>query len=249
MKLFAKHVGRAIHRYDMIREGDKILIGVSGGKDSLALSLALAERKAWVPIRYELVAVQIEWKECPMNGEQKEKLIGFFESLQIPYSIVGATMIHPSFDDDFNCYICSRNRKRILFTEARKSGITKIALGHHLDDVIETTLLNIFFRGELATIMPVQRFFDGKISIIRPMYEVYEREIKSISKELDFPVFPLQCPHCESSQRRVLKETIRTLSHINKKVRDNIFRIPWHINHDYFPTEYPNRDNRTAPSS
>jgi tRNA 2-thiocytidine biosynthesis protein TtcA len=238
MKWFAKHVGRAIHRFNMIQPQDKILIGVSGGKDSLALSMALAERKKWVPVPYELFALQIEWKEYPIGRKKKKELTAFFETLQIPYTIVKAEMVHPSFKDNFNCYICSRNKKRILFTEAQNMGITKVALGHHLDDVIETTLLNIFFRGQLATMMPVQNFFKGKIKIIRPLYEVYELEINRIVEYLELPVFSINCPMLHSNQRTIMKDIIRRLSHINKKVRDNIYRIPWHINRDYFPTSF-----------
>jgi tRNA 2-thiocytidine biosynthesis protein TtcA len=238
LKWFSKHVGRTIHRFHMIRPGEKILIGVSGGKDSLALSLALAERKKWVLVPYDLFALQIEWKEYPISSEKKKRLTAFFKALDIPYRIVQSTMMHPSFKNNFNCYICSRNRKRILFTEADNMGITKVALGHNLDDVIETTLLNIFFRGQLATIMPVQDFFKGKIKIIRPLYEVYEREIIRIAEELNLPVFSINCPKLHSNQRIVIKDIIRTLSHINKKVRDNIYRIPWHINRNYFPTMF-----------
>ena len=232
---FAKHVGKAINRYDMIHDGDHILAAVSGGKDSLALCVGLVERKKWVPIDYRISALQIEWEEYPLDREQKESIAFFFAELGMEYRLVTRKMIHPSYADDFNCYICSRNRKRILFEQAKVLGIKKIALGHHLDDVVETTLMNLFFKGEIATMMPVQDFFDGEISIIRPMSEVYEREIARVAREMKLPVVTSCCPRLETSKRGMIKEMVKQLSRVNRKVRENIYRAPGRINHDYIP--------------
>ncbi|HET6451831.1 MAG TPA: tRNA 2-thiocytidine biosynthesis TtcA family protein [Spirochaetia bacterium] len=171
---FCRHVGRGINRFDMIGPGDKVLIAVSGGKDSLAMSLALAERRRWVPVSYELEAVQVEWREYPMTDEEKATLDRFYQDLGIPFRRIPAQIAPPSFQRKFSCYTCARNRKRILFDEAARVGATKIALGHHMDDVARTTLMNLLFHGEFATMMPVQRFFQGAVCIIRPMCEVRE---------------------------------------------------------------------------
>jgi tRNA 2-thiocytidine biosynthesis protein TtcA len=232
---FVKHVGRGINRFGMILDNDRVLIGVSGGKDSLSLAFALAERKKWVPITYELRALLIDWKEYPLSDAQKERVASFFDALSIPLEIVSATMIHTLPKKGFNCYICARNRKRILFNEAERLGIGKIALGHNLDDIIETTLMNMFFRGEFSTMMPVQNFFGGKMKIIRPMCEVYEKEIARISKALDFPVLSVDCPYKNTNQRILIKQVIGSLLRVNKKVRDNIYRTPWNINGEYLP--------------
>jgi tRNA 2-thiocytidine biosynthesis protein TtcA len=232
---FIKHVGRGINRFNMIGDKDRILIGASGGKDSLCLALSLSQRKKWVPISYDLHALLIDWKEYPLSAEEKDKLLAFFKTLDIPLSIVSAQMIHEVPKKGFNCYICSRNRKRILFSEAEKLGISKIALGHSLDDIIETTLMNLFFRGEFSTMMPVQEFFKGKMKIIRPMCEVYEKEIIKITKILDLPVVSVDCPNKETNQRIHMKSIISGLIRINKDVRDNIYRAPWNINTDYLP--------------
>ncbi len=232
---FIKHVGRGINRFHMIEDGDHILIGISGGKDSLALAYALSERKKWVPIDYSLTAMQIEWTEFPISREERRNLDNYFDSLRIPLIRRKAAIFPDSFNGDFNCYICSRNRKRILFDEAEELGIHKIALGHHLDDIVETTLINLFFRGEISTMMPVQDFFGGKLQIIRPMCEVPEREVERAGKILDLPVVPVRCPKGGISDRLFVKDMVKRMARKNKHVRENIYRASWNIKTDYLP--------------
>jgi len=236
LKIFSKKVGRGINRFKMITGGDRILIGVSGGKDSLALSVALAQRKKWVPNRYELAARFIEWREYPLKTEEKKNLEIFFASLSIPFKVVTAAMFPPSLKRSFNCYLCSRNRKRILFESAESLGMNKIALGHHLDDIIETTLMNLFYQGEFSTMMPVQDFFGGKLKIIRPMCEVREREISSFVRRYPLPLISNDCPNEDTSRRLVIKGLIRELQRKNKSVGENIYRAPWHLNYEYLPS-------------
>ncbi len=162
LERFSRHAGRGINRFDMIGPGDRILIGVSGGKDSLALSLALQERRKWVPIDYELFAVQVEWREYPMTDEEKAAIDGFFDGIGIPLRRIQAQIAPPTFGKKFSCYTCARNRKRILFDEATRIGARKIALGHHMDDIARTTLMNMFFHGELSTMMPGAAFLRGQ---------------------------------------------------------------------------------------
>jgi tRNA 2-thiocytidine biosynthesis protein TtcA len=219
----------------MIGPGDRILIGVSGGKDSLALSLALAERKKWVPIDYELHAVQIDWREYPLTEEEKQSIDRFYEQLNIPLHRVWASMCPASFTTKFSCYTCSRNRKRLLFDEATKIGATRIALGHHLDDIAHTTLMNIFFRGEFSTMMPVQEFFGGKLSIIRPLCEVREAEVTRLASRLALPVAHPRCPNAEKNQRLLMKEILRQVSRVDRHAATNIYGAAWRINHEYLP--------------
>ncbi len=220
---FFKQTGRGINHFNMINENDSILIGISGGKDSLALALALSIRRKWLPISYDLKAVQIEWSEYPLSTEEKCKLNGFFSLINVPYKIITAEMIPSSFKQGFNCYLCSRNRRRILFQEAQTLGIKKIALGHHLDDFVETTIINLCFRGSFSTMSPVQDFFNGKIKIIRPLCEIKESVVNRISKQLELPVYSHNCPYKTANIRTRIKPVIRELSHIDKRVREHIF--------------------------
>jgi tRNA 2-thiocytidine biosynthesis protein TtcA len=237
MNVFIKKVGRGINRHRMIQPGEKILISVSGGKDSLALSLALRERKKWVPMDYELHGLFIDWREYPAGPENRRRLAEFMDDLEIPFRIVEAGIFPVTYDKPFNCYICSRNRKRILFQEAERLGLSKVAMGHHLDDIIETTLMNLFFKGEIATMLPVQDFFGGRIKIIRPMCEVEERDVIRLQKVFPLPVFDIHCPRKPNDQRVFFKDLIKQVKRAsaNKHVKDNLYNAPWRINRDYLP--------------
>jgi tRNA 2-thiocytidine biosynthesis protein TtcA len=235
LERFARHVGRGINRFDMIGAGDHVLIGVSGGKDSLALSLALAERRKWVPVEYRLSAVQVEWREYPMSQEEKQAIDEFYETIGIPFIRIPAQIAPPSFRRKFSCYTCSRNRKRILFDEAERIGARKIALGHHMDDIARTTLMNLFFHGEISTMMPVQRFFGGKISIIRPLCELRENEVSRLAARLGLPAVPNRCPNAESNRRTLMKEILRQASHVDRHAVSNVYSSAWRINTDYLP--------------
>jgi tRNA 2-thiocytidine biosynthesis protein TtcA len=232
---FAKKAGRGINRFDMIRDGDRVLIGVSGGKDSLALCVALAERRRWVPIRYELAAAFIRWHEYPAADAELEALRAFLDGLQIPLVVLPAHIFPAGYQKKFSCYICSRNRKRILFDEANRRGITKIALGHHLDDIVETTMLNLFCRGEFSTMMPVQEFFQGKLHLIRPLCEVEERDILRLARHYPLPVIANACPRKDINQRLIMKEVLVRLRRVSRQVKENIYRAGWNVNTDYLP--------------
>lgn len=223
IRRFIKQTGRGINRFKMIEERDRVLLGISGGKDSLALAMALSLRLKWLPISYELSAIMINWREYAISNKEIGALMDFFQVLNIPFEIINAHMFPESFNNSFNCYLCSRNRRRILFEYAEKNSITKIALGHHLDDLTETTIMNLCFRGDFSTMNPVQDFFKGKIHIIRPMCEVRESVIHRIVRECDLPVSVFDCPHKDTNLRVKIKPIIKQLSHIDKLTREHIF--------------------------
>ena len=220
---FIKGVGKTINTYDMVRDKETILLGISGGKDSLLLSLALAIRRKWLPISYTLKAVLINWIEHPLSKTQKEKLHEYFDALSINFSIVDEMMFSEGFKGEFNCYLCSRNRRRILFNMARNENIKLIALGHHLDDLVQTTIMNMAFRGTFDTMHPVQDFFNGKIDIIRPLIETHESTIKLISERLELPVVKAVCPFDKQNIRSKINPIVQELSHIDRYAREHIY--------------------------
>jgi tRNA 2-thiocytidine biosynthesis protein TtcA len=232
-KRIVKQAGRGINRFSMIREGDKVIIAVSGGKDSLALSFILSVRRRWLPIHYDLHASIINWREYPIPKKSLDKFRTFFDKLAISHEIIPAHMFSESFKGKFDCYLCARNRKRILFERADALGIKKIAVGHHLDDIVETTLINLCLRGNFSTMMPVQDFFDGKIRIIRPLCEVREKDVEKLVTRLDFPVYITPCPHKDTNVRVKMKPIIRELSRIDRLAREHIYAAHFNLQKEY----------------
>jgi tRNA 2-thiocytidine biosynthesis protein TtcA len=232
---FAHHVGRGITRFSMIGPGDHVLLGISGGKDSLALALALKVRLRWIPITYELHAVHVEWDEYPMTAEERDAIDGYFDRIEVPLRRIRSTIAPRSFQKRFSCYTCARNRKRLLFDEARRVGASSVALGHHMDDIARTTLMNLFFHGEFATMMPVQPFFGGTMKVIRPLCEVRESEVARVAARLGLPTAPNRCPNSEKNQRGLMKEILRMAAHVNRHAVSNVYGSAWRRNEEYLP--------------
>ena len=230
-----KQAGRGINRFNMIQEGDEVLLSISGGKDSLVLALSLSIRLKWLPVKYKLKALHINWREYPMPPSLLSQISAFFDKLEIPFESVSADMQPSSFKKRFNCYLCARNRKRILFEYAEKHNISKIATGHHLDDIVETTLINLCLRGNFSTMMPVQDFFSGKLKLIRPLCLVREPQINLTAQRLELPVYNTICPYKETNLRLKIKPILKEFYRLDKNVYEHIFDAPWKINTEYLP--------------
>jgi len=226
-------VGKALHRYDMISDGDRIVVGVSGGKDSLTLMYVLSERQARIPVKYELFAVHIDpgfeggFSE-PLKNYCKQQ--GF--TLRVEYTDYGVVG-HSSVNRENPCFLCSRLRRKRLFEIAHELGCNKVALGHNKDDIIETLFLNIFYSGEIGTMVPSQTFFQGLFTVIRPLAFVDENRIKTFAKKQEFPEFVNPCPSATNSKRRQIKVLLNDLYRSNNKIKGNIFRAMSHVRMDY----------------
>jgi tRNA 2-thiocytidine biosynthesis protein TtcA len=210
----SKHVGKAIMDYKMLSEGDKIAVAVSGGKDSLTLLNILQERKRFVPIKYELLAVHID---MGYPCQHPKILAEYFKKLGVEYHIEKIDILKGKSRKDISCFWCSWNRRKALFQVVDRFGCTKLALGHHKDDIIETTLLNLFFQGEISTMCPRQELFKGKIVIIRPLAYVEEDLIRRFAKTLDFPHHKCACPNSVTPNVLRWKVLLRTLKRSARK--------------------------------
>jgi len=226
-------MGKAIHRYGLIEEGDRILVGVSGGKDSLSLLHLLHERSQRVPIRYKLLPVYID---LGFNSSQAEILKNFFETEGLPWHVeftdIGVRANSPENREN-PCFLCSWERRKSLFRLAHRFKCNKIALGHHQDDIIETLLLNIFYSAEISTMLPLQTLFQGKITLIRPLALLEERKIERFAREMGLPFGPTGCPSSGKTKRKVVKDLIETLSKKDRRVKGNIFRALSNVKLDY----------------
>ncbi len=207
-------VGKAIGDYHLIEAGDRVAIGLSGGKDSYTLLHILAELQRRAPVRYELVAITIDSgypgyeghlvaEHCRQHG---------FEHHLIPtehYSIIQEKR-HPGSS---YCSFCARLKRGTLYSEVQRLGCNKLALGHHLDDFIETLLLNQFFVGSLKAMSPRMLADNGVVTVIRPLVYVEEKEIISFAGTNGFPIICCRCPVCGKAdlQRRKMKKLLREL--------------------------------------
>lgn len=231
---FVRLAGRALHQYGMLSDGDRVLVGLSGGKDSLALLRFLAERRARIPIDYQVVAAHLDLGyEDPA---QTDALKAYVDGLGLESHFEKtdyAPTAHSEVNRENPCFLCSRLRRRRLFELARDYRCAKVALGHHRDDLNETLLLNIFYSGEISTMLPVQEFFQGLVTIIRPLCAVPEDLVRKVTAAWGLPVVENPCPSSGRSKRNEVKEIIARLARSNDKIKGNIFRALRNVRTDY----------------
>lgn len=222
-----------MHRYDMIADGDRILVGFSGGKDSLALMWILNERRSRIPINYELFPVHIDpgfEKSFSKSLQGCCNKIGF--PLRVERTDYGV-LAHSSLNRENPCFLCSRLRRKRLFEIADELGCSKLALGHNKDDIIETLFLNMCYAGEISTMLPRMMFFKDRCTLIRPLAFVDEDIIKRFAKEQRFPEFVNPCPSAGVSKRQEIKAMLKGLYRTNKKIKGNLFRAMSHVKTEY----------------
>ena len=232
-KALNRAMGKALHHYGMIADGDRILVAVSGGADSLSLLWMLAERRARIPIDYELFAVYID---PGFEGGFARRLKAYCRSLGFGLRVECTDyglLAHSPANRENPCFLCSRLRRRRLFEIADELGCRKLALGHNRDDLIETLFLNICYAGEISTMLPMQAFFQQRFFLIRPLVFADESLIRRFAQDRGFPTFENPCPSSKTSRRREIKHLLNALYRSNKKIKGNIFRAMSHVRPEY----------------
>ena len=226
-------MGRAIHHYDMISHGDRILVALSGGKDSMTLLWMLNERLSRIQVRYELFPVYVN----PGFDDQAHfPLEKYCEERGIPLRVEKTNfglVAHGDENRENPCFLCSWLRRKRLFEIADEMKCNKIALGHNKDDIIETLFINIFYSGEISTMLPSQVFFKGLFTLIRPLAYVDEWLTRKFTLEQGFPEIINICPSASFSKRGEIKEMLNGLYQTNTKIKGNIFRAMRHVNTEY----------------
>jgi tRNA 2-thiocytidine biosynthesis protein TtcA len=226
----SKRVGRAIMDYKMLDDGDKIAVAVSGGKDSLTLLKVLHDRRKFVPIKYDIVAVHIDLGYPKSCAKKLEKV---FKKMGVKFVIKKVDILRKTDPKKISCFWCSWNRRKALFETANRLGCSKVALGHHKDDIVETVLLNMFFQGEISAMSPKQKLFNGKITLIRPLCYVEEYMIRRFAREEKIPHETCVCPNSIISHRTKMGKIIRDIEKTCPEVKTNIFRSLQRIKQDY----------------
>lgn len=224
---------QAINAYELVEPGDKIAVGISGGKDSLLMAKLFQELKKHNKIPFELVFLSMDPGFRDVN---RELLITNCNYLNIPLTIKDSDVFHvvQKIASENPCYLCARMRRGFLYHQAKSLGCNKLALGHHFDDVIETTLLNVFYNGTFKTMVPkikAENFED--IELIRPMMFIKERDIIRWTKRSGIQAMNCGCTvvaEKTSSKRREIKEMIEGLRKINPNVDAHIFNAGQNVN-------------------
>jgi tRNA 2-thiocytidine biosynthesis protein TtcA len=228
-------MGKAIHSHQMIRDGDHVMVAVSGGKDSLALLWLLRDRIRRIPIKYRITAVHVDPGFGVNSAGQMES---FFTAHGFDYRVIESEIgpkAHGPENRENPCFLCSRLRRKILFELAAENGCRLIAFGHHKDDLIETFFLNVFYGASLSTMLPVQELFNGELKIIRPFYLIDEPLIGRYTQAMGWPEIDLGCPTAGSSKRREIKKMLNCFYRSNKKIKGNIFHALHNVNLEYLP--------------
>ncbi len=223
-KSINRTVGKALHAYDMISEGDRIAGGISGGSDSLTMITVLNERLARTPINYKLFGIHID---LGFEGDLSASVEKYFRDaglyLRIGNSDYGP-LAHSEKNRENPCFLCSMLRRKRIFEIADDLKCNKIALGHNKDDIIETLFLNMFYSGEIRSMSPLQSHFNGRFIVMRPLAFTEKRVIRRFAKQVKFPDLINPCPSASNTKRREIKDMLRDFYSKNSNIKGNIFR-------------------------
>ena len=223
IKRVLSYVRRAIDDYDMIEAGEKIAVGVSAGKDSLTLLCAMAELRRFYPKPFELCAITVD---MGFEGADFSAIEALCQDLDVPYHIIPTQISKVIFDvrrEKNPCSLCAKMRRGALYGAARELGCSRVALGHHFDDVVETFMLNLFFEGRIGCFQPVTYLSNTGITLIRPMIYMPEKDVRYFAGKVELPVCKSPCPADGNTEREEMKQLLARLERENKGLRYRIF--------------------------
>ncbi len=219
---------KGITKYKMIKDGDKVAVGVSGGKDSVSLLKLLAEYKKWAPEKFDLIAISVDLN-FENNKTDFSPIKKLCDELSVPFYVektdIGAVVFDVRKETN-PCALCSKMRKGALNNLAKKLGCNKVALGHHRDDAIDTLMLSLLYEGRLSTFAPKSYLDKIDLTLIRPMIMVKEMDIISFSKTL--PIVKNCCPANKLTKREYVKDLIKNIGIDIPNVRDMMFTALFH---------------------
>ncbi len=218
-----KKVNKLVRQTSLLADGDRIVVAVSGGKDSLALLRLLQWRQRAQPERYQLLAAHVTIPGAVNDVVRQRALAELMETWGVPFQLLHVDLAAGE-PLPLPCHRCTQYRRAALGRFALAHGFNKVAFGHHLDDLAETALLNLFHAGRLES-MPVKRdYFDGSLTLIRPLASIPETEIRRLARLAAFPDLSYPCPQVLLSQRTRMKKVIREMQQVNRSARENILR-------------------------
>lgn len=224
MKKLLSLTRAAADKYNMIAEGDKIAVGVSGGKDSLALLYTMAKLRNFYPKSFDIVAITLDYR---FNGESGDfsEIKALCDELKVEYVVKPTNLWQVIFverKESNPCSLCAKMRRGILHDTAKEYGCNKIALGHHLDDAAETFFMNLLNGGTIGCFSPVSYLSNKNLYLIRPMIFLYERDIEKAVERLNLPIVKSKCPADKVTERQNVKELLKELEKSYPQLRQKI---------------------------
>ncbi len=214
---------RAVDDYSMIGDGDRIAVGISGGKDSLTLLTGLAELRRFYPHPFSLIGVTVD---MGFPDSDFSTIEAFCRELDVPYHVEHTDIARIIFEERKEpnpCSLCARMRRGVLHGAAKELGCNKVALGHHFDDAVETFMLNLFFEGRLGCFSPVTYLSNRDLTMIRPLLYAKEKDVEYFVRKNPLPVVESRCPEDKHTERENMKTLLRTLERDNPGLRHRIF--------------------------
>ncbi len=222
-KHLLSYVRRAVDDYSMIEDGDRIAVGVSGGKDSLTLLCALAGLRRFYPKKFELIALTVD---MGFEGTDFSPIAELCKKSEVEYRIVPTQISKIIFEErkESNpCSLCAKMRRGVIHSSAKELGCNKVALGHHFDDVVETFMLNLYFEGRIGCFCPVTYLSRTDITLIRPMIYLPEKDVRYYAKKEELPIVESSCPADGNTQREEIKRMLADLDRQHRGLRYRIF--------------------------
>ena len=223
LKRMLSFVRRAVDDYNMIEDGDVIGVGISGGKDSLALLETLAEMRRFYPKKYEVKAITVN---MGFDGVDYTPIKNLCERLNVEYKVADTDIAKIIFDirkEPNPCSLCAKMRRGTLHAAAQELGCNKVALGHHFDDTVETFMMNLFFEGRLGCFSPVTYLSNRKITLIRPLIYATEKDVVYFARRRELPIVKNPCPEDHNTERENMKNLLAEIERGNKGLRHRIF--------------------------
>ncbi len=227
-------VAKAIMDNNLFEKGDKILVAVSGGKDSLVMLEALATLRRYDFLDFQIEAIHIDVDEVPYKVS-REKLDELCNELNVKISFVSIEAGLEETHKKSPCFVCSWHRRKALFSYAEKHGFKKLAMGHHMDDAVETFIINIAYHGNISSLPAKLSMFDDAITIIRPLILLTNKDTQEFANIRQYPKQTKSCPYEDQTMRKTARDMVEKMKDFHPKATKNIFRSMSNIDQDYLP--------------